>query len=290
MVAMLSSLGQKSAAVRKGLVRGVFLLLVVYATTVIVLLALEDRFVFRPFTSAERWQAPSSDCDFQDEFITMEGATIHVRWFPCPGSNGVALFCHSQNANLSICRPAASVKKWHQETGLSVLFFDYPGYGRSSGTPSETSCYQAAETAYNWLVDKQEIAPAEIVVVGRSLGTAVAVELASRRPHRAIVLVSPFTSIPDVAQTRFPFLPAWLMRNRFDSLSRVGHCTGPTLIVHGTKDAKTPYCLAKQLFDAAPEPRKFLTVCGAGHGDAVLCNFFPELRRCLQVHTRPTGQ
>lgn len=268
---------------RKNLVRLVVALLAVYTVVVLVLLALEDRFVFRPSSPADRWRGPAADCAFQDEYLrTAGGETIHARWFPCPGGRGAALFCHSQNGNLSICWPAESVKQWHRETGLSLLLFDYPGYGRSTGTPSEQGCYEAAEAAYNRLINEHKIAPADVLLVGRSLGTAVAVDLASRRPHRALILISPFTSIPDVAQTRYPFLPArLLMRNRFDSLSKIGRCSRPVLAVHGTEDGKVPFCLGKQLVEAAPGPRRLLIVPGAGHGDAVLATFFPTLRRFL---------
>jgi uncharacterized protein len=268
---------------RTKLVRALAALPAVYLLVVVVLLTLEDRFVFRPSTPADRWKEPPVSCTFQDECLrTAGGKTIHARWFPCPGGRGAALFCHSQNANLSICWPAESVRQWQHETGLSILLFDYPGYGRSDGRPSEQGCYDAASAAYQWLVEQQKISPTDILVVGRSLGTAVAVHLAGRLPHRALILISPFTSIPDVAQTRYPFLPARLfMRNRFDSLGRIGRCTRPVLIVHGTKDGMVPCCLGERLFEAANEPRRLHILSGAGHGDAVLAEFFPALRRFL---------
>jgi pimeloyl-ACP methyl ester carboxylesterase len=270
----------------KKLVRTLVVLLTVYVAVVLVLLALEDRLVFRPSQPGDRWRESAGDCAFQDEYLqTAGGQTIHARWFPCPGAHGAALFCHDRSANLSICWPAREVERWHRETGLSVLLFDYPGYGRSSGAPSERGCSEAADTAYNWLTEEQKIAPGEVLLVGRSLGTAVAVDLASRRPHRALVLIGSFTSIPDVAQTRFPFLPArLLMRNRFDSAGRIGRSTRPVLIVHGTKDVIVPFCLGQQLFEAAHQPRRLIVVPGAGHDDSVLAGFFPELRRFLDEY------
>jgi pimeloyl-ACP methyl ester carboxylesterase len=271
------------AGFRKKLIRALAWLAVGYVAVVLVLLALEDRLVFRGSSPVERWREPSGDCEFQDEYLrTARGQTIHARWFPCPGARGAALFCHAQNANLSICWPSKEVEEWHREMGLSVLLFDYPGYGRSEGPPSERGCSEAADSAYDWLVEDQKIAPAEILLVGRSMGTGVAVDLAARRPHRALVLISPYTSIPDVAQARYPFLPArLLMRNRFDSQGRIGRTDRPVLIVHGTEDRIVPFRLGKQLFEAAHEPRRMIVVPGAGHDDAILADFFPELRRFL---------
>src|SRR5207248_5963463 len=129
-----------------------------------------------------------------------------------------------------------------QQLEMPVLIFDYPGYGRSEGSPSEAGCYAAAEAAYAWLVQTQQVPPGQIILYGGSLGGGVAVELARRQPHRALILVSTFTSIPDMAQQLYPWLPArWLVRNRFDSLAKIGQCTQPVFIAHGTADGLLPY-------------------------------------------------
>jgi hypothetical protein len=110
----------------------------------------------------------------------------------------------------------------------------------------------------------------------------VAVDLAARRPHRALVLVSPFTSLPAVVQRLYPVLPARrLMRNRFDSAAKVGRCSRPVLVVHGTHDHLVPFAEGELLFEAANAPKRFVPVAGARHGDSVLAGFFPEVRRFL---------
>ena len=114
------------------------------------------------------------------------------------------------------------------------------------------------------------------------LGAAVAVDLASRRPHRALILVSPFSSFPDVAQSHYPFLPArWLVHNRFDSLGKIGNCTAPLLIVHGTRDSTAPFAQAEKLFAAAGNPKRLVPVEGADHSDSVMAGFFPIVRQFL---------
>ena len=120
--------------------------------------------------------------------------------------------------------------------------FDYPGFGRSSGQPSEAGCYAAGDAAYDWLREVQKVPGERIILYGGSLGGGTATDLASRRPHRALVLVACFTSFPDMAQTRFPWLPGrWLVHNRFDNLGKIADCRGPVFIAHGTRDGLIPF-------------------------------------------------
>src|SRR5262249_23613263 len=148
-------------------------------------------------------------------------------------ARGTVLYCHGNAGNLS--HRGEGVLRWHQLLGQSVLIFDYPGYGRSEGKPSEAGCYAAADAAYAWLTETKKVLPQDLLIYAGSLGGGVAVALASRRPHRALVLVGTFTSIPDMAQRQFPWLPArWLVRNRFDNLGKIGRCTRPVFLAHGT--------------------------------------------------------
>jgi fermentation-respiration switch protein FrsA (DUF1100 family) len=254
-----------------------------YVAFVLLLLALEDRLIYNPKTAAQSWIEPPPDCRFRDLDLQAEdGTRIHARWFPCSNAQGAILLCHSRGANLSVALMPHDVAAWHRELGLSLLIFDYPGYGRSEGRPSEAGCYSAAAAAYSWLTQVQNVPPRDVVLLGRSLGTAVAVDLASRRTHRALVLISPFTSLPDEAQLSYPFVPAHLlMRNRYDSLSKIAHCPQPLLIVHGTKDRMVPFALGRRLFEAAKEPKRFIAVDGATHAGSVLEGFLPNLKRFL---------
>ena len=148
----------------------------------------------------------------------------------------------------------------------SVLIFDYPGFGRSGGKPSEAGCYAAADAAFDWLIQNQKVPADHIVIVGKSLGGGVAVDLASRRNHRALVLVKAFTSIPAVAQHLIPIVPAnWLMHNRFDSLAKIGNCHRPLFITHGTDDGVIPFSQGQQLYAAANDPKEFFAMEGVGH-------------------------
>lgn len=265
------------------LARVVLFLLILWLGVTATTLALEDRLVFHPVPAATRWLEPPSEVKFEDLYFSIQtDVVVHARWFPCPGASSAVLVCHSRAGNLSIAVRPHEVAEWHHETGRSVLVFDYPGYGRSGGKPTEAGCYQAAATAYQWLTETQGVAAEQVLLYGRSLGTAVAVELAVRFSHEALVLISPFTSLPDVSQDLYPVLPArLLMRNRFDSRSRIASCTRPLLIVHGTEDGLVSCKFGEQLFAAANEPKQLRLVAGATHGNSVLVGFYPFLRRFL---------
>src|SRR5262249_23071033 len=153
------------------------------------------------------------------ELISQDGTRLHAWWCPRAGGLGTLLYCHGNAGNLSHRREA--VRSWQEHLNQQVLIFDYPGYGRSAGSPNEEGCYRAADAAYHWLMRTQHVRPEDLLIYGGSLGGGVAVDLASRRPHRALVLVSSFTSLPDMAQTLYPWLPArWLVRTRFDSAAK----------------------------------------------------------------------
>jgi fermentation-respiration switch protein FrsA (DUF1100 family) len=260
-----------------------------YLAALVVLMALEDRLVYHPVLASRRWVDPPPGCEAHDVFLRSgDGTAIHSRWYPCGNSQGAVLVCHSRAANLSLVLTPEAVAEWHRETGQSLFIFDYPSYGRSGGSPSEAGCYAAAEAAYDWLVCERRVAPQRLLIFGRSLGSAVAVDLASRHPHRALVLVSPFPSLPEVAQRQWPVVPArLLMRNRFNSRAKIVNCAGPVLIVHGTRDREVPFSLGEELFAAANGPKRFVAVAGASHNDSVLAGFFPTLRRFLADSPAP---
>src|SRR5262249_28138161 len=153
-----------------------------------------------------------------------------------------------------------------QELNVSVLIFDYPGFGRSEGKPSEPGCYAAADTAYDWLSER--VPPAQIILYGKSLGGGVAVELARRRPHRALGLVKTSTSWQTRAQKMSPSLPChWLVRNRFESINKISQCTRPVFVAHGDCDSLIPCSHGEKLYAAANEPKQFLYMPGCDHND-----------------------
>jgi fermentation-respiration switch protein FrsA (DUF1100 family) len=172
-----------------------------------------------------------------------------------------------------------------------VLLIDYPGYGRSGGKPSDSSCYAAGDAAFAWLTDDRHVPPKYILLYGGSLSGAVAIDLATRHPHRALAVLCTFTSFPDMAQKAFPWLPGrWLVHNRFDSLTKIASCPGPVFIAHGTEDQLVPYAHGERLFEAAREPKRFFPLPGFRHRDTPPPPFFPALRTFLHdVEPGPTA-
>jgi uncharacterized protein len=262
------------------LARIIAVLMTAYCAVVLILLAMEKRLVFHPVPASQRWIEPPTGCDVQDvEFPSADGTRLHARWYPCVGAKGAVLICHSRSGNLSLEIGPADVAGWHHEMASSVLIFDYPGYGRSAGSPSEAGCYAAASAAHGWLTHVHGVPSHQVLIYGRSLGSAVAVELASRQPHRALILVSPLTSLPDVVLSQVPLVPAhWLMRNRFDSLARIARCAQPVFIVHGTDDRLVPFAQGEALFAAVRGRKQLLAVDGARHGNCLTAAFYPALR------------
>ena len=254
-----------------------------YLGIVIVLMLLENWLLFHPLRATQYWLPPPNGLVQDVELWTSNGTRIHAWW--CPPKNwlpaqGALLYCHGNAGNLS-CRGDA-VTLWQQALGVAVLIFDYPGYGRSDGRPTETGCYAAADAAYQWLIQSRGIQPERLLIYGGSLGGGVAVDLASRQPHRALLLVKTFTSIPDAAQSVYPWLPArWLVRNRFDNLEKIGRCTRPIFIAHGTTDSLVPFVHGQRLFEAASEPKRFLAMAGVDHNDGLSPQFFAALRPFL---------
>lgn len=245
--------------------RWLALLAITYLGTIAVLWFFERRLVFRPTSAAESWMPPVDGRSQDVSFLSSDGNTIHARWIPPETpQHGAILIAHGNGGNLTHRGPLAA--ELRKTLGAGTLLFDYPGYGKNAGVPTEEGCYASAEAAFKWLTDEQKIPPARIILCGESLGGGPAVELATKHDHRALVLVFTFTSLPAAAKYHFPFLPVHtFMRTRFDNLAKIGRCTRPVFIVHGTDDRIVPFSHSEQLFAAANEPKEFLRLEGQGH-------------------------
>lgn len=272
---------------RRGLaqcaLRGMVVLLLGYLGIGVMMMLCENHLVYHPVSAAQDWQTPPSPDVVDVELTCADGTPVHGWFLPCPGSVDALLYLHGNAGNLS--HRGGVADRLRHALNTSVLLVDYPGYGKSSGRPSEQGCYQAADAAYDWLVNERHVTPGRITLFGVSLGGGVAVDLAARKEHRALVLVKTFTSLPDVGNHLYPWLPVrWLMRNRFDSASKIGHCHRPVFIAHGSADSFVPCVLGQRLFEAANEPKRYLEMPGADHNDPLGENFFEALRDFLQAH------
>ena len=266
---------------KRRLLRAALLVLCLYLVLLVIFKSLENSLVFQPATAAQAWLAPPSERVEDVGMTTPTGERIHGWWLPAddPKPTGAILVCHGNGGNLSHRgRMTADLAK---ATGLPVLIFDYPGYGKSAGTPSEQGCYDAGTAAVTWLSDRG-IRTENVVILGESLGGGVATELASKFPCRAVVLVKTFTSLPAAAKWHYPWLPThWLMSNRFDSLARMPALTCPVFVAHGTADTVVPFAHAEKLFAAANEPKQFLRLDGQDHNAWLTADFHTALAEFL---------
>lgn len=154
-----------------------------------------------------------------------------------------------------------------RENGWGMVLFDYRGYGGSEGTPSEAGLYLDSRAVSQWLATRREIDPGKVIYYGQSLGCAVALELAAQHPPAGIILEAPFTRLRDLAAEHYPWLPiSLLLRSRFDNLEKIRMVRCPILIVHGRHDEIVPFRQGQILFEASPEPKKFLEL-NAHHND-----------------------
>ena len=157
--------------------------------------------------------------------------------------------------------------------GLDVFILSYRGYGKSEGSPSEQGLYRDAEAAYEYLVRERGAVPRRIVPYGQSLGSAVAVELATRHEVGGVILESPFTSAPELGRRFYPFLPDVVfdhLEHRFDSIGKIGRLRAPLLVIHGERDEIVPVDMGRRLFEAAPEPKEWYALPHAGHNDTFI--------------------
>ena len=182
-----------------------------------------------------------------------------------PSSRRVILICHGNAGNLSHRLPLCRLLL---ETGASVMVFDYRGYGRSPGHPSEENTCRDAQAACQWLRQKG-FADTNIVAYGESLGGGVAAELALREPLGGVILQSTFTSVADLGAELYPWLPVRLVCEiQYDTLHKLPRLKTPVLIMHSRQDNIVPYAHAEKNFAAAREPKTFREIHG-GHNDAV---------------------
>jgi pimeloyl-ACP methyl ester carboxylesterase len=263
----------------------------VYLAVLAVLLCIENRLLYHPASVSRVWHEPRPDLGVEELVLTTDRGTAIDAWFIAPAGWrpewGAVLFSHETNGNVSTRQELTA--RWRAELHRAVLVYDYPGYGRSGGRPSEKGCYAAAEAAYRWLVEQQKVPADEVILLGSSLGTAVATELATRHEHRLLVLTGAFTSFPDMAQKTVPCYPSrWLVSNRLDSLSKIDHVRGPVFIAHGMDDRCVPLWMGRRLFERGHQPKRFYPIAGHGHQHPAHPAFFAAVRAFLD-ETRSKG-
>jgi fermentation-respiration switch protein FrsA (DUF1100 family) len=232
----------------------------------------EDRLVFPVAPWTRRLTPPDAGLNLRPTrvtTVTSDGVRL-VGWLM--GGDAAApwiLIFHGNAGNIGDgARPEHYARL--RALGINVLTFDYRGYGESEGSPTEAGLYRDADAAFGFLRDSLGIQPGRIWIFGHSLGSAVAVDLASSVNAAGLILEGSFTSAPDAARYAYPFVPVRLiMHNRFASDEKIARAAMPKLFLHADADRVIPLDLGRRLFGIAPEPKRFVTVHG-GHDDAFL--------------------
>jgi hypothetical protein len=245
--------------------------LLLYAGVLLLLRAAEPRLVYAPGPSTHLTPPPATLGLVPERvsFASADGVRL-VAWLMRAAHDSGGrwlLICHGNGGNLS-----EAGRPFHyaglRALGLNLLAFDYRGYGESGGVPSEAGLYRDADAAWRYLTDTLRVAPDRIVLFGHSLGSAVAVELATRVPAAGLILDGALTSVVERAQEAYPYVPVrWIARSRYPSLDRIGRLTLPKLFLHARADQVIPFAHGRRLYDAAPPPKTFVALAG-GHGDA----------------------
>ena len=256
-------------------------LLIAYLLIVVAAMFLENSLIFIPMSyPGGEWRPAGRK--FEDAWVqAADGTRLHGWYVPAKNPRAVVLFCHGNAGNITHRAPILDVL--NRRVGVSTLIFDYRGYGRSEGKPNETGVLADARAARRWLANREKIAEADIVMMGESIGGAVAVDLAARDGARALVLESTFSNLPDVAAYHFPWLPVrWAMRTRLDSAAKIGDFHGPLLQSHGDIDTIVPLRFGQRLHEAANQPKKFLLYPGHDHNDPMPLEYYDELASFLE--------
>jgi len=203
--------------------------------------------------------------DIESHYLnTKDGIKISVFYFPKKDSKKTILFFHGNAGNAS-GRFGDAVNL--NNLGLNVLLVDYRGYGLSEGKPSEKGVYIDARAALKFLLEKKNTKENQIVIYGRSLGSAVAVDLAQYKSFAGVILVSPFTSGKDMASKSGLSFMKPFVGNPLDSYKKIVNLKSPLLVIHGTKDRLVPFEMGKRLYQKAKVKKKFVPILNAGHND-----------------------
>ena len=236
---------------------------VAYLAICLLMWLFQERLLFLPGIPGRALEATPQALGLPFEEVTLataDAVRLHGWWVPAPGARHTVLHLHGNAGNVS---HRLQVLQVLHELGVNVLLFDWRGYGRSDGKPTEAGLQQDADAAWAYLTQQRGIAPRDIVLHGQSMGGPFAAGLAARVRPAGLILESTFTSVPEMAAQLYWWLPArWLARLRLDTLGALAEVRCPVLVVHSQADEIIPYTHGERLYAAAREPKRLLTIGG----------------------------
>ena len=264
-------------------------LLIAYLLVLLMMSLLEETLIF-PVSRYPNGQWNPESIGAQDVYFdSADGTRLHGWYLPHESPHAPLLYAHGNGGNIT--DRGSLVKFLRDRYRRSVFIFDYRGYGRSEGRPNEQGILADARAARSWLARQDGIGESEIVLMGRSLGGAVAANLAGETDAKGLIVESSFTSMPDVAAYHYPWLPVRLiMRTRLDAAGKLAGYRGPLLQSHGTADEVIPFRIGKRLHAAAVGPKKFITIEGGRHNDPQPAEYYEELEIFLDSLAAPSAR
>ncbi len=218
-------------------------------------------------------------------FDASDGVTLNGWFMPATGARGTILFFHGNAGNIG--HRLEMIRLFHG-LGFNVFIFDYRGYGKSKGSPSEKGTYIDASAAYGYLLTRGDVDKEKIILYGKSLGGSIAVDLAVKNPPGALISESAFTSTVDMGKEIYPFLPLrHMITMKYDTISKVGEVTSPKLIIHSEEDEIVPFHHGRRIFERSTQPKEFYRMRG-GHNDAVML-YEDEYEQHIDSFLRKSG-
>ncbi|MFC1658925.1 alpha/beta hydrolase, partial [Candidatus Omnitrophota bacterium] len=213
------------------------------------------------FTPAE------AGMQYEDIFFKTQDSLQLNGWFiPADKPRATLLFCHGNAGNIG---HRVEIARIFNQLNLNVFIFDYRGYGRSQGVPSEQGLHEDARSAFYYLLSRDDIDRQAIIIYGKSIGANVAVQLASKTKAAALIAESGFTSAYDMARKLFPYLPVkWMITVQFNALAAIKDIATPKFVIHSRDDEIVPFWMGRKLFESAPEPKEFYEMRGT-HNQAI---------------------
>lgn len=246
--------------------KNLLFLVVIIICFFIYLRYIERRSIYFPMKGIET-EPNVVGLNFSDVNFKTPGGLKLSGWFiPDKDNKDTILFCHGNAGNIS--HRLEKIAIFHN-MGLNIFIFDYRGYGKSQGSPSEKGLYEDAEAAYRYLINRGDISWDNIIAYGESIGGAVVIDLASKQKVKALITEEAFSSVKDMVRIIYPFLPHFILQSRFDSVSKIKDIKAPKLIIHSVDDEIVPSHLGEKLFEAAAPPKEFLKLRG-GHNTAFI--------------------
>lgn len=257
----------------------ILILAIAVASVLFYFYSKQESIIFHP---TRTYHKPLPFLEIEEFFInTPDGESLHAWWRESEEDKGTIIFFHGNAGNLS---HRVERVRWFGKMGYNLLSIDYRGYGKSTGKiGSENDIYVDAQAAYDYALEEKGIPEEDIILWGRSVGGAPAIDLAQDKKIKALVCESTFYSAVDLGETFYPYLPIdRFLKYRFENNKKIKNVTAPILITHGGNDKVIPYAQGRKLYQAAPEPKSFIEIKGGGHGTSKIGDYQDQIGEFLR--------